>query len=260
MSQDRGMTDRGALLSLLLLAMIMATIPGRGVGQENAEKEIRRDRHVVRLHDHGPSRGFLGVQVLELTPELLSHYGVGTEGGVLVSRVEVDSPAENAGMAVGDVLVEVAGQPVSSMWDLRRHLAPHQAGDQVGLLVFRDGSPQELKAVVVEREARVLYVKPHLAVQSIGDDHVVVGAHEAESEVDWHAVAEGVQEALHDPDREWIGEDVERVVRSQLMIMDESPETLRVIRLQEAEGLLKERLEALELRLEELEQRLEEEE
>ena len=246
---------RGAMLLCLLLFMdsSLALAQGSVAGSEEDEA-----RYVVRLHSSGHNRGYLGIQVVSLTPELLDHFGVGRDEGVLVARVVADSPAELAGVKTGDVLVEVGGESVASLWDLRRQLSSHLEGQDVPLRLVRAGEVLDLEAQVVELEARVLYVKPHMAVERLGGDHLVVGHHDVAHDLEWHAVADEVQAVLHDPQREWIGEDVERAVKTQLMILGQQPDENRVIRLQEAEDLLRDRIQELERRLEELERKLQE--
>jgi membrane-associated protease RseP (regulator of RpoE activity) len=67
-------------------------------------------------------RGYLGVQLVELTPELREHYGATAEHGVLVGKVEPGSPAEAAGLRVGDVIVALDGESIDGSWDVRHHV------------------------------------------------------------------------------------------------------------------------------------------
>lgn len=69
----------------------------------------------------------------------------------VVQSVADDSPAQAAGLADGDVLQSVDGQPVDSVWSLRRVLQGLDAGQRVTLLVRRDGDPASLEAVLAER-------------------------------------------------------------------------------------------------------------
>jgi membrane-associated protease RseP (regulator of RpoE activity) len=259
MTGNEGRVSPARASLLLLLALFVGSPQAWPLEAEVRPSGDKDEGYVVRLHSSGQSRGYLGIQILSLTPELLSHYGVSRDRGVLVARVVGDSPADLAGVKVGDVLVEVAGEPVASLWDLRRQLSSQEGEQTVVLHVYRDGEALDLEAQVVEREARLLYVKPHVAVGHLGGDHLVVGHHGMDEDLEWHAVADEVQAVLHDPQREWIGEDVERVVRTQLMILGQEPDDTRVIRLQEAEDLLRDRIQELERRLEELERKLQEE-
>src|SRR6187401_1148817 len=59
-------------------------------------------------------KGRLGVSVLEISPELRVHFGAPRDRGVLINTVRPDSPAARAGMAVGDVVTAVDGDPVDA--------------------------------------------------------------------------------------------------------------------------------------------------
>ena len=59
-------------------------------------------------------RGFIGVTLLEITPELRAHFGAPKDAGVLVSDVRADTPASKAGVEVGDVITSVDGKRVES--------------------------------------------------------------------------------------------------------------------------------------------------
>jgi membrane-associated protease RseP (regulator of RpoE activity) len=150
-----------ALLLGLLPAAAAAASPGASPHPSAApDPHVRREVRVVRPGGRpllvAGKRGFLGVDLLELTPELRRHFGADEDAGVLVAHVEAGSPAAGAGLAVGDVLVSIDGRPVKSSWSLRELIAPKKAGDVVGLEVLRDGGRQKLSATLVEREGRVL--------------------------------------------------------------------------------------------------------
>jgi membrane-associated protease RseP (regulator of RpoE activity) len=97
-------------------------------------------------------RGFLGLELVEITPELRRHFGVAGEAGVLVGQVASDSPAERAGVRVGDVLTHVDGEEVGSAFGVLRKVRPLTEGQVVGLEVVRDGRVETVSATVTERE------------------------------------------------------------------------------------------------------------
>src|SRR6185369_4778317 len=60
-------------------------------------------------------RGWLGIVIQDLTPDLAAGFGISSTGGVLISDVMKDSPAETAGMRPGDVIVEFTGAPIKEV-------------------------------------------------------------------------------------------------------------------------------------------------
>lgn len=75
----------------------------------------------------------------------------GPDGGIEVLGVDASSPAEAAGILVGDVIREFAGRPVMSLPELAFDMADHTPGDDVTIVVERDGESVVLGAVLGER-------------------------------------------------------------------------------------------------------------
>jgi hypothetical protein len=107
----------------------------------------------------GPS-GYIGVALVDLTPELRRHFGAGEEAGVMISRVEEPSPAAKAGVRVGDILVAVDGDPVENAWDVRLAIREKKKDQVVKLELWRDGRPLTLSATVAERQAAQVDLGP----------------------------------------------------------------------------------------------------
>jgi membrane-associated protease RseP (regulator of RpoE activity) len=100
----------------------------------------------------GPSP-FLGISLLDLTAELRAHFGAPKGSGVLVSEVSPDTPAARCGIAVGDVITRVDGDPVESFWDVSRALRGKKKGDKVEIEIVRDRAVKKLTATVDERKS-----------------------------------------------------------------------------------------------------------
>ncbi len=103
-------------------------------------------------------RGFLGVELTDLTSDLRAHFGAHRDRGVLVARVVEDSPAQRAGLRVGDVLTHVDGEPVTSSFDVTTRIGPRAAGEVVALEVLREHKVETLSATVEVRERPQLEV------------------------------------------------------------------------------------------------------
>src|SRR5215210_4693659 len=108
--------------------------------------------HVYDSEGTPVRRGFLGVGLTELTPELRAHFGVPEDAGVMVSSVEDGSPADKAGLKVGDIIASLDGKDVKSGWDVRSQIRDFKEGEQVPMTVYRDGKAQNLSATITLRE------------------------------------------------------------------------------------------------------------
>jgi membrane-associated protease RseP (regulator of RpoE activity) len=111
------------------------------------------------MHDgHGGTRGYLGVHLTPMTPDLRQHMGAPADSGVLVSKVETGSPAEVAGIEVGDVLTAVDGDSVASAHELRRTIGARGDGDLATIELYRDGRLEQLTATLGAQEGHATHV------------------------------------------------------------------------------------------------------
>jgi putative serine protease PepD len=100
--------------------------------------------------EHGQARhAWLGVSGADLDPDAAIEMGIA--GGAEVTDVVPRSPAEQAGVEEGDVVVAVAGRPVGSMSDLIARLREYEPGDPVELTLRREDGPVKTTAVLIER-------------------------------------------------------------------------------------------------------------
>jgi len=96
------------------------------------------------------TRGWLGVSVQPVTPELAQSFGLEAEKGALISDVTKDSPAEKAGFMVGDILVEFDGKQINEMNELPRLAATTPVGKKARVKLLRKGKMIE-KTVTIEK-------------------------------------------------------------------------------------------------------------
>ncbi|MCC6380945.1 MAG: trypsin-like peptidase domain-containing protein [Dehalococcoidia bacterium] len=97
-------------------------------------------------------RGYLGVgsQAARLPAALAARVG-GQQSALLIVGVEPGTPADNAGLLVGDLLVALGGAPVRDTDDLQAQLGPDSVGRELQVLVLRGGEPKTLPIAVGER-------------------------------------------------------------------------------------------------------------
>ena len=95
-------------------------------------------------------RGWLGVQIQALTPDLAESLGLDEEKGALVASVVEGSPADKAGIKVGDVILQFGGETINKMRDLPKIVADTPAESIVTIDVWRDGKTHDLSVKVGE--------------------------------------------------------------------------------------------------------------
>ena len=108
---------------------------------------------VDQLAEYGRTRrGWLGVFIQEITPEIAESLGLESENGALVSSVHPDGPAKEGGVMTGDVVVKFDGKAISDMRSLPRIVAETTIGKKVKVEVLRDGKSKILTIVLGELE------------------------------------------------------------------------------------------------------------
>jgi len=98
-------------------------------------------------------RGWLGVEIQSITPDIASSLGIRDAKGALVANVTPDSPASRAGFHQGDVVLELNGTQIADSRDLSREVANLHAGQRASFTVLRDGARHALNATIEKRNA-----------------------------------------------------------------------------------------------------------
>jgi serine protease Do len=126
---------------------ILAT--GQGIGfatPSNMAKVV-----IPQLREKGKvTRGMIGVQVQNVTPELAKSFGLSEPKGALVAEVNPGTPAEKAGLQRGDIIIEFNGHPIHEMNELPRLVADTKPGTQATLKVLREGKEKSFTLIVTE--------------------------------------------------------------------------------------------------------------
>lgn len=98
------------------------------------------------------SRGWLGVAVQEVTPELAKSFGLGKPEGALIAEVYADSPAAKAGLVRGDVVIEFNGERIEEPYDLSLFVGQAKPDTDAKLVILRKGKREELSVKVGKYE------------------------------------------------------------------------------------------------------------
>ncbi len=113
-------------------------------------------------------RGWLGVSIQDLTPDIAKSLGIKQQTGALVADVVKDSPAEKAGLKRGDVIVSVDGKQIEDSTSLRNMVSAAAPGKTMELKIIREGKEQSVVATLGE-------FKERKAVKKIEYDNVLKG-------------------------------------------------------------------------------------
>jgi len=111
-------------------------------------------------------RGWLGVVIQEVTPDMAE--AVGVKEGVIIAQVMPSSPAEKAGLKVGDVVIAIDGEKVSSVRDLQLRVMRTPPGKELTLTVIRNGKEENIKVRVeaMPEETKISQAGP--SAQDVG--------------------------------------------------------------------------------------------
>jgi serine protease Do len=123
---------------------------GQGIGFAtpiNMVKDV-----LVQLKESGRvTRGWIGVSIQELTPELAETFGLKGARGALVSSATPGDPADAAGIKAGDIIMSFDGRPINELNDLPRTVASTAPGKTVPVVVLRDGKEKTLSIKVATK-------------------------------------------------------------------------------------------------------------
>jgi serine protease Do len=108
---------------------------------------------LAQLKEHGKvTRGWLGVMIQQVTPDLADNFGLDRPIGALVGQVVPGSPAEKAGLNAGDVIIEYNGKEVSQMSMLPAMVASTSVGEKATIVLIRDGKKQNITVEIGKME------------------------------------------------------------------------------------------------------------
>lgn len=118
----------------------------------NMAKQVMEDL----IYEGKVIRGWIGVNVQEISPSSREAYGIKEGGGVLVSEVYKDQPADKAGVKRGDIITSINNSSVEDPNDLRNIVASFRPGTEVPITVIRNKNKVKLKIKITERTPETL--------------------------------------------------------------------------------------------------------
>ena len=131
------------------------------------------------------SGGFLGIGLTSMSDALLEHFDVGGDSGVMVANVIEDTPADRAGLLVGDIITTIDGHPARSPRDVRRIVRLAEEGQIVDIQVIRAGEALDITAEIASRENSEIDVSNFL----INFDHLGEMG-ESLGQIDWESIGQ----------------------------------------------------------------------
>jgi serine protease Do len=106
---------------------------------------------IAQLKAHGTVvRGWLGVMIQTVTPELATQFKLERPIGALIGEVSSDSPAQKAGMQPGDVIIEFNGKEITQMNMLPHIVAQTPVGSKAKVVIFRKGKKKNLTVIIAK--------------------------------------------------------------------------------------------------------------
>ena len=165
--------DRGDLIGINTAILSHGSEGNQGIGfaipvsvARNVTDQILRNGKVTRA--------YLGVMSEEVTPALAKAFHAQEVAGALVAAVTPDSPASQAGIEKGDIILSVNGKPVNDSAQLRMTISLMQPGASVSVKLLRDGTERAVSAKLAELPTETARAGAEPGVPQTGMDGVSV--------------------------------------------------------------------------------------
>ena len=131
---------------------------------------------VKQLRDSGSvTRGWLGVAIQDVTPELAEYYGIKAAGGALVAQVYEDNPAHEGGIEPGDIIVKVNDVEIKSSRDLSSAIAGFGVGEKVTVAYLREGQKRQTTVTLARRSDDQQIINAQNGFDELGMEFAAVG-------------------------------------------------------------------------------------
>jgi len=139
---------RGEVVGINTAKVTAVEVSGVGFAvSSNIARGVTED-----LIEHGHvTRPYLGVSVVTVTPAVAQNYGLAVDEGAMITYVEAGSPAAQAGLRLGDVMIRLDGEPITTADDAVLAIRAHEIGDRMEIVYMRGSSQRATSAVLIMR-------------------------------------------------------------------------------------------------------------
>lgn len=117
------------------------------------------DKRMIVIPEFG--RGRLGIQYMELNPDLGDYFGRPEGKGILITKVETETPAEKAGMKAGDVIISVGDRDIQDSEDLRYAISRHEGEEPLQIVVQRHNQQITFEVELEKARHWDFHLRPH---------------------------------------------------------------------------------------------------
>jgi S1-C subfamily serine protease len=143
------------LVTLMLLPALLALLAG-SAGALHQDEPATRPSQPGRLQPPqmpagNPNQGFLGGRFAPVEAEIAEQFGVDEQDGVITIEVIPDSPAQHAGLAVGDILKKIDDTNIPDVQTFRQTMSATKPGQTINLTVLREKQEKELPVTLGTR-------------------------------------------------------------------------------------------------------------
>lgn len=207
-SDWKGMKNRVTYaLAFLLLTSLALTAPSSALGGAQGPTEEKNiniripgdedsegyilvgDEEKVKTIKEGESCAFMGINMEELTDEIIEKFGYPKDSGILVTNIVDDSAAEKFGLVKHDIIYSFDGKKVSSPKELAEMVREKKPGEMVNIVYYRDGKKKNMEMELGERTYDVLsmdWEKYGDAMKMYAKSAALVGQKAFRIGRDWH--------------------------------------------------------------------------
>lgn len=115
---------------------------------------VHGDKNKFLINAGHGGGAFLGVHIQDLTDQLRTYFKVRSDGGVLISEVVEDSPADKAGIKAGDVITKVNDEEISGPGNLQKTIRRHNPEEKVKITLVRNGRKRVMNTLLGENDRK----------------------------------------------------------------------------------------------------------